>query len=170
MLPPAGTQSREGAGSPFRLPLAPTIPHCLLPVARSLFSEIVVWSQYAPFPSPFSPGARSPRGWVERTGTGEIQPLPPGSSRGCASRQPQGPTLASLRGLLMVFPCLSGTASAEGAAPLSTLNQLSSGVAFALGSEVVPCDPLLPTGAVCSRPSTQLTVFSPPRRGSRASS
>ena len=70
MLPLAGTQSREGAGSPFRLPLTPTIPHCLHPVARSLFSEIVAWSQYAPFPSPFSPGARSPRGWVERTGTG----------------------------------------------------------------------------------------------------
>ena len=94
--------------------------------------------------------------------------LPPGPSRSCASRQPQGPSSASLHGLQTAFPYLSETA--RGAAPFEDTTSAQAPGWPVLFVQIVPSDPLLPVGAVCSRPGTHLTTFPQPRRGSRAAS
>lgn len=85
-----------------------------------------------------------------------------------AHRQPQGPSSASLHGLQTAFPYLSETA--RGAAPFEDTTSAQAPGWPVLFVQIVPSDPLLPVGAVCSRPGTHLTTFPQPRRGSRAAS
>ena len=88
--------------------------------------------------------------------------LPPGPSRSRASRQLQGPSSASLRGLQTAFPYLSETARA--AAPFEDAASAQAPGWPLLFVQIGPSDPLLPVGAACSQLGTHRTT---PRRGSR---